>query len=340
MENAKITIQLVTWNSARYLPPFFESLRAQTYDDWDLTIVDNASTDETAAMAESFIAVRCGERSMNDGISRDQLIKQPTNTGFAGGHNAAFAASDSRYFLVVNPDIYLAPDCLQKLVETMDKYEDVAVCAPKLLKWQNAPNVPVPTDAVDSLGLKVFRSRRVVDAKSTAGEEVFGVSGACALFCREAARGVISGSQLFDEFFGSYKEDVDLAWRLRQAGHRALLVSRAIAYHDRTGDGPDTGSDLAAAANKNIQPRHVRYHSYKNHLMTLYKNEYWQNFLLDAPWILWYEIKKLIYFALFDRAVLAGLAEIWRGRNELKNKRAAIVKIRKLGWKKIRRWYV
>ena len=73
--------------------------------------------------------------------------------------------------------------------------------------------------------------------------------------------------------------------------------------------------------------------------MTLYKNEYWQNFLLDFFPIVWYELKKFFYFLLFDWAVLKGLGEIWKNRRELKTKREKVKEMRKVGWKEMRRWW-
>jgi len=73
--------------------------------------------------------------------------------------------------------------------------------------------------------------------------------------------------------------------------------------------------------------------------MTIYKNEYWQNWLLDAVFIKWYELKKFIYFLLFDRSVLKGLGEIWQLRKDLKTKRLKIKQLRKISWKEMRQWW-
>ena len=73
--------------------------------------------------------------------------------------------------------------------------------------------------------------------------------------------------------------------------------------------------------------------------MTLYKNEYWQNLALDFPFILWYELKKFVWFLLFDRTVLLGLKEVYKERKTLKQKRQAIIQKRVIDWKEIRTWY-
>src|SRR3989338_7429508 len=52
MNSPKLTVQLVTWNGAKYIPYLFESLKKQTYADWDLAVLDNASSDGTARLIE------------------------------------------------------------------------------------------------------------------------------------------------------------------------------------------------------------------------------------------------------------------------------------------------
>jgi len=91
--------------------------------------------------------------------------------------------------------------------------------------------------------------------------------------------------------------------------------------------------------NKKGQSEWIKYHSYKNHLMTLYKNEYCQNLLIDFPSILWYELKKFFFFLFFDAKVLRGWKEIWRNRKVLKKKRKEIKEKRKTSWRKMRKWW-
>ena len=116
------------------------------------------------------------------------------------------------------------------------------------------------------------------------------------------------------------------------------MLLDTVEYHDRAGAGPREMDDASAVINKKNQSEWVKYHSYKNHLMTLYKNEYWQNFLLDFFQIVWYELKKFEWFLLFDRHILVGLREIWQNRSELKKRRIEIKAKRKVNWGEIRKW--
>ena len=343
----KLSVHLITFNGSKYIPFLFDSLRKQTYQDWELLAIDNSSTDNTVELIQKEL--------LNFPVS-SRLIVNKDNKGFAGGHNQAYHETKSEYFLILNQDIYLEKDCLGKLMQFTDSHPETAAITPRLMRWDF--DKKEFTNQIDSLGLKVFRNRRVVEkgqgeewTDNDGDQEIFGVSGACALFRRKVIDTVGAycctpshNGCIFDESYFMYKEDVDLAFRLRSAGYSAYLVADAVAYHDRTAVGEayintPLHEDIAAAKNKKNQSFYIRYHAYKNHLMTLYKNEYWRNLLLDFPWIFWYELKKFGYFLLFDRAVLKGLKEIWRDRQELKGKRLKIKDLRKVSWKGMRKWW-
>ena len=369
----KLSVNLVTWNGAKYMPFLFDSLRKQTFTGWTLLVFDNNSNDNTVELIK---------KELSNFSVQFKVVENKTNLGFAGGHNQAFKASDAEYVLLLNQDMYLASDCLEKVVAFLDRHPEAAAASPRLMKWDFSviPSVAegslTPderdsstsvgmtngehalflqksfTDQIDALGLKVYRNRRVVEQYAQQDWQsigpkllvdsqelmVFGVSGALPAFRMSAVKSVAyADGGIFDESYYSYKEDVDLAYRLAAAGYKSYVLLDAAAYHDRSVAGPKQGAAADASANKKRQSEPVKYHSYKNHLMTLYKNEYWQNFTLDFPWILWYELKKFAYFLLFDGKVLGGLKELFR--QDLAKKRRLIKSQRKISWQEMRKWW-
>ena len=121
------------------------------------------------------------------------------------------ALSDSEYFLVLNQDIVLAPDCLEKLVDFLDKNLEAAVVAPALYKpvilncHSERSEESLSGRQIDSLGLKIWRSRRVTEITELKSDdnafEVFGVSCAVAMFRRPAATEALIDGELFDSSF-------------------------------------------------------------------------------------------------------------------------------------------
>lgn len=357
----KLVVNLVTWNGAKYVPYLFDSLKKQTFTDWTLIVLDNNSSDNTVYLIK---------KELNTFPVQYKIIENKENKGFAGGHNQAFKESNAEYILLLNQDMYLAPDCLEKMVMFLDQHLEAAAVSPRLMKWNfdlAANDLQKSfSEQIDALGLKVYRNRRVMEqytqqnwsdlkrrismdvmrydfAKSSklpaVALPVFGVSGALPAFRRSAINSVayLDGS-IFDESYHSYKEDVDLAYRLAAGGYKSYVLLDAVAYHDRSAAGPKYSNDVHALANKKNQSEWVKYYSYKNHWLTLYKNEYWQNFALDFPWILWYELKKFVYFLLFDRKVLGGLKEVFNNK-DLAQKRQLIKSLRKTSWQEMRQWW-
>ncbi len=343
----KLSVHLVTWNGAKYIPHLFDSLLKQTFLDWQLIVVDNHSQDNTLALIK---------QELENFPAPYQIIENEENLGFAGGQNLAFKKTDTEYFLMLNQDMYLVPDCFEQVIKFLETHAEAAVVSPRLMKWDfgQMKNSLHRTfgDQVDSLGLKIFRNRRVVEQyaqqnwsdisasllASSAALPVFGVSGSMPVFRRSAIMPVLySDGNIFDGSYNSYKEDVDLAYRLTASGGKAYVLLDAVAFHDRSAAGPKETGDLIALKNKQEQSGWVKYHSYKNHLSTLYKNEYWQNLILDFPWILWYELKKFGYFLLFDRSVLVGLKKAFS--HDMYEKRQLIKSLRKVTWREMRKWW-
>ncbi len=340
----KLSVNFVAWNGSKYIPYLIKSLRNQSFKDWSLFVLDNNSKDNTLELIKREIA--------NFPVPIE-IYENKENLGFSGGHNLAFKKTKSDYVLLLNQDIYLMPNYLEKLVNFMEAHQDVAVASGRLMRWDFdaiQDNLEKTfTNQIDSLGFRILKNRRVVEIgagniwqkeASTSPQEVFGVSGALPIYCREALQEVsFADGNIFDSLYESYKEDVDLAYRFNLCGLKAYTLPEVVAYHDRTTSGPKEMGDLAAIKNKRNQSKRLAYLSYRNHLMNLYKNEYRQNLLLDFPWIFWYELRKLIYYLLFNRAVLGGWADLWRHRKELQDKRREMIKKRKVSWKAMRKWY-
>lgn len=326
---ARVALHLVTWNGERYLPFLFESLRKQTYRDVIVRVLDNASNDATVQLIK---------KELTGGSPWPvEFFENQTNAGFGGGHNQLFEKVSEEFVLLVNQDMYLMSDCIEKLLAGLQSDSSLAVAAPRLMKWDFNQIEKMGlsnsfSDRIDSLGLKLFRSRRVVEWR--AGEkwtdsaikriEVFGVSGALPLYRMSALRTIADNEgNIFDPLFESYKEDVDVAWRLLRSGYRAQVVADAVAYHDRTAAMPKLGlTDMAAALNKFSQPRYVRYVSYRNHLLMLFKNESRQDFLLNFPWIIWYEVKKMVALLITHPSlVFKSWSFVWQHRGEVRDHR-------------------
>jgi GT2 family glycosyltransferase len=324
----KLSVQLVVWNGENYIRPLFESLRSQTFKDWELLVLDNDSKDNTLAMVSEF----------KDSIGVPVRIFQKNhNSGFAPAHNELFAAGNGDYVLVLNQDVILESEVFGDLARCLDDHPELGSASPRLMRLENNQK----TSIIDSLGLAIDRKRKVYDieaGKTWSGKkkngEVFGVSGTVAIYRRSAV--VEAAGRLFDPSYFAYQEDVDLAWQLQMKGYRSKILLDTTAYHHRSTRETEGKGIFGNIKNKRQQSLVARHNSYKNHLATLYKNEQYYNFILDLPFILWYELVKFCYFLVFDRGVLGGLIQIWRERSALRLERVRVQGGAKVSWRQFR----
>jgi GT2 family glycosyltransferase len=144
---------------------------------------------------------------------------------------------------------------------------------------------------------------------------VWGVDGPAPVYRRAAlmeAREPRTGGgwEVLDEDFFMYKEDVDLAWRLRRLGWTTWYEPQALAWHARSAGAGQTNSWLSVARSNWTIPRWIKALSWRNHRLMQIKNESRAEFVADLPWILRREALSLGFMALFDPRRLAAIASL------------------------------
>lgn len=310
---ANVQVQIVGWNHARYLTRLFESLRLQTYKDFSVLYIDNASNDGSLDLVrEKFPEVI--------------TLKNNNNIGFTGAHNQGFqlalkkwAVSDlpERFVFVLNPDIVATPTFIEELVKAAAQEPRAGAIGGKLLKMFDTEGLDREleqidhSELIDSTGIIKYPNGRIVDRG--AGEvdrgqfapgEVWGISGA-ALFLRAAAlEAVREGESVFDPDFFAYKEDVDLAWRLRRAGWVALYAPSAVAYHYRGAYGKEKATLFEQLKNRRKKSPFVSFLSHRNHLLLLTKNMGYGELFKTAHRVIPYEIGKVAAMLVFEPRTL------------------------------------
>lgn len=327
MSTPLLTIIIVTWNSLKYLPFCLESIYKQTFRDFSVIIIDNGSTDGTIEFVKQ-------EYPMVT------LLRNPKNLGFCHANNQGIKLAKSEYVLLCNPDIILERGFLEAAMKTIRSDDKIASVGEKLLKatWdtEELPK-PVKTDIIDSCGLKMLKSHQVIEigadekdeGQHSAQKEIFGVSGALMLIRREGLEDIQYQEEYFDENFFSYKEDVDLAWRLRLAGYKAIYEPKARAYHFR---------GVSRDIRRQERSKFVNQLSYKNHWLMIVKNQTLVNLILYFPFIFFYELGKLIYILFFEPSTFGGLYKFFVQLGQTLDKRKFVMLRRRVDSREIRKW--
>jgi GT2 family glycosyltransferase len=336
----RVSVNIVSWNSMAYLPELFASLASQTFTDFQVLLVDNASSDGVEAY------VRANYPTVT-------LLRNARNLGFCAAHNQGIRFvldrwSDEQrpthYVAVVNPDTILSPTCLERLVAEADARPQDGSFGPKLLRAfgenlnDEVMKETVKSDIIDSTGLAARKNRTFADRG--AGEfdkgqydgapEVFGVSGALALYRASALADANGDGEYFDADFFAYKDDVDLAWRLRLLGWGARFVPAAVAYHYRGMFGKEKMGFVERIRNRRGKSSTRSFYSTRNHWLMLVKDELVLNGLLASPRIVTHELLRVVYVFFFEpknlRAFFAALfllPKMWGKRRDTLRRRKA-----------------
>ena len=265
-----VDVVIALYRPGAWIDGCLESVRAQRGVAVRTILVDD---DPSSPLAASLAA------RMPDAVA----IGTTRNRGYAAANNAGIAAGDAPFVLCLNQDARLAPDYLARLVALLRASPRVGSASGKVLRVRSPAGRPDGT--IDSAGLKMEAGRRAIDigqgslddSQFDGQREVFGVSAAAALYRRTALDAVSTAGEVFDESFFMYKEDVDLAWRMRRAGFDAWVDGEAVAYHGRSAAAapPQTGINrlFALWAQERAKPKRIRRLSWRNQMLMIAKNE-------------------------------------------------------------------
>jgi GT2 family glycosyltransferase len=171
-------------------------------------------------------------------------------------------------------------------------------------------------------------------------EEVFGITGALAMYRVSALQEVKQGEEYYDHDFFAYKEDVDMAWRLQSAGWGALYVPKALAYHYRGMYGPEKSGLLQKIKNRKQKSSVRNYYSTRNHWLMLVKNLRFSNLVLSFPRLAFYEGGRFLFVLFFENKGLRVIFDTWSLLPKMLKKRRDSLRIRKRTAKELRAWFV
>ena len=212
----RAAVVVPNWNGRRWLPALLDSLAAQTRAPDEVVVVDNGSTDGSPELL--------AERGV-------RVLALGRNTGFAFAANRGVEAVGTDAVALVNTDVELDPDWLERSAARLEADAGLASVATKMVLL-DAPEVV--DDAGDELrrdGVAHQRGHgRPDDGRWDVPGEAFSACAGAALYRRDAVLAVGG----FDERLFSYLEDVDLGLRLRLAGWRCGYEP-AVARHARHG---------------------------------------------------------------------------------------------------------
>ena len=222
------------WNGRRWLDGCLESVFAQTRAADQVIVVDNGSTDGSVELVrQRFPSAR--------------VVELGRNTGFAGGANAGFRTAGTEAVALVNQDVRLEPDWLERACRALSASPRAASVATKMLDLADPSLLYDTGDILRRDGVCEQRGRfERDDGRFDEPGEVFGACAGAALYRRDA----VLDAGGFEERFFLYLEDADLALRLRLAGW-TCAYEPAVALHAGEGSGGPPERPVHAWAARN-----------------------------------------------------------------------------------------
>ncbi len=237
-----ISVIIVNYNAGDRLRKCLAHLAEQTFKDFDVIIVDNASADDSIENA----------RGAGAGF---RLIEAGGNIGFAAANNLAARQAKGSWLAFLNPDAFAAPDWLEALHAAAKRYDGVDAFGSTQINADNPLLIDGAGDVYHAFGL-AYRGGFGQDIDNLPPDGDCFAPCAAAAFVRKQTFLAVGG---FHEPFFCYSEDVDFGFRLRLQGGRCIQLKNARVHHEGSGV---TGRRSAFTT----------YHGHRNRVWTYYFN--------------------------------------------------------------------
>lgn len=325
MKLPMVSIIVLNYNGAKYARECLKSVFATKYPNFEVIVVDNASTDGSFELIRELFARKVS------------LLRNSRNLGYAEGNNIGFQHSRGDIIAFLNIDTEVTENWLIELVKALASKEVGAVQS-ALIKLNDRRSVDSLGWTIDALG---YGYATWLDSETGKSGELFYAEGSAMAIRKETINEVLINGVPFDSDYFLYFEDLDLSWRLRLRGYKVSLVRSSVVYHSR-------GYGLAEHSYLKV------YYNSRNRITTLIKNYDLRRMFTFVPLLLILEIARTFLF--LRRKPSAALAKLqgttWNFKNIKSTWRKRIVvqcTIRKISDSKIlpamkrpnlRRWFL
>jgi GT2 family glycosyltransferase len=218
----KLAIVVLSYNGKDLLEKFLPPILATRTSYAEVYVVDNASTDGTYEfLQERFPEIR--------------IIKLLVNKGFTNGYVESLPFIEAEYYVLISSDVEVAPGWIDPIINLMDSDPTIGICQPKIKSYNQKTQFEYSGAAgayIDKYGYPFCRGRIFFTVEEDNNQyedsrEVFWCSGAC-MFIRSEVYHTIGG---FDNEYYAHMEDIDLSWRVKNAGYKVMVCPPAVVYH-------------------------------------------------------------------------------------------------------------
>jgi len=222
MSNTKTAVVILNWNGKKFLEKFLPAVIEKSSASADVYVADNCSSDDSVCfLKQKFPQVK--------------IIKNKKNYGFSAGYNQALKQIEAEYFVLLNSDIEVTDNWIEPVINLMESDKTIGACQPKLMSFNDKSLFEYAGAAggfIDKYGYPFCRGRlfqTIEEDKNQYNDtiEIFWATGAC-LFVRAEIFKKLGG--LDDDFF-AHMEEIDICWRMKNAGYKIMYCPNSTVYH-------------------------------------------------------------------------------------------------------------
>lgn len=282
------TIAILNYNGQEMLESFLPMVLYSSSKQVATAVIDNHSTDESIHYIKEWHP-EC------------ELIILDKNYGFAEGYNKGISELKTKYTVLLNSDVLVSEYWLDPILELMEGDETIAACQPKIKSLEEKNKFEYAGAAggmMDRMGYPFCRGRIFDEIEEDNGQyddriDVFWTSGA-AMVIRTDLYKKFNG---LDPDYFAHQEEIDLCWRLKNAGYRLCYVPKSVVFH------------LGGGTLEYSNPKKT-FLNYRNNLSTLFKNQ-------SRGSLIWVMLQRLVFdlgssFVFLIRGELKTFGSIWK----------------------------
>ena len=244
-------VVILSYNGTKWHELFLPKIVEQAASGYEVILVDNASTDDTL----QYVQQNCPSV---------KTLQIAVNHGFANGYYEALKQIKAKYYVLLSADFEVTDHWFPPLHQAMERDEMLAACQPKIRYWRDRECFEYAGAGggfMDKYGYMFCRGRIFFDIEKDHGQyedniEVFWASGGC----------IMMRSELYHKLGGldndlyAHMEEIDLCWRLKNAGYKIGYIAKSLVYHVG-------GSVISYGSPQKL------YYNFRNNLILLLKNE-------------------------------------------------------------------
>jgi len=335
MNNPLVTINLVVRNGEKYIRSCLDSVRQQNYENYEVNIFDNASTDKTREI------VKAQYPEFN-------LIEWKENLGLGKGQERCLEFSRGEFIVALCVDIILDKAFVRYGVETMLRDEKIGAVQSKMYRFNTDKTEIEKTDFIDSCGFKIFRSRRLINighgqqdiGQFNQEKEIFSFEGAAPFFRKKAMESSRIMGEIYDTDLFWYATDIDLGWKMRLLGWKSWYNPKMISWHDRPTTKTLKKNNFDFIKSRKEISKQRRRLSFRNYHLVLIKYDFSKNVIKDFIPFIKRELMLFVYYVMWEPWIFAEVPAFFKKLSRILKKRKQIMKLTQLKPEEIRWWFL